>query len=153
MPAEGRSMTLFSKRQAQDPGGKPVPETSISYLDQGSKISGQLFFARPALIAGQIDGEIDGTEVTIAESAVLSARVRAESVVVCGEVKGDITASVRIELRSAAKVIGNLTAPTLVVEEGATLEGECAVSPPFVQEERTAIPRRKDAPMRSAIQA
>jgi cytoskeletal protein CcmA (bactofilin family) len=55
-------------------------------------------------LEGQLDGEIDGTEITIAASGVVSARVRAESVLVWGALNGEITASRRIEIHSAVKI-------------------------------------------------
>jgi cytoskeletal protein CcmA (bactofilin family) len=101
--------------------------SAVAYLDRGSKISGQLHFEGTVRIDGNLDGEVDGKEITIGESAVATAQIRADSIVVSGKVKGDITATQRIELRPTAKVIGNLTAPKLIVHEGAVLEGHCSM--------------------------
>ena len=101
-----------------------------AYLDQGSKISGKLSFDGPARIDGQVDGEITAKDsLTIGESAVVTAQIKAASVIVAGKVSGDITARQRIEIRPSAKVLGNLTAPILVVHEGALFEGHCAMQP------------------------
>ena len=57
-------------------------------------------------------------------------------------------ASQRIEIRPSAKVIGNLTAPVLVVHEGALFEGHCSMQPEgsqgskvtvFAKDERVAV--------------
>lgn len=101
--------------------------TGSAYLDRGAKISGKLHFEGPARIDGQVDGEVVGKDITIGESAVVTAQITAESVVVCGKVKGEITASQRIEIRPTAKVSGNISAPKLVVQEGAVFEGNCAM--------------------------
>jgi len=104
-------------------GGQPR-----AYLDVGSKISGKLSFEGPARIDGQVDGEINAKEVlTIGESAVVTAQIHAGSVIVSGKVSGDIVAAQRIEVRPSAKVLGNLTSPVLVIEEGALFEGHCAM--------------------------
>jgi len=100
---------------------------AATYLDRGTMISGKLHFEGTARIDGNIDGEIDGKEITIGESAVATAQIRADSIVVCGKVKGEITATQRVEIRSTAKVIGNITAPKLIVEEGAIFEGQCSM--------------------------
>ena len=93
----------------------PAPLEVCSYLDQGSKVSGKLNFEGPARIDGQIDGEIVAKDsILIGENAVLTAGIRAASIIVAGEVKGEITASQRIELRPSARVLGKLTAPKLV---------------------------------------
>ncbi len=103
------------------------PASAAAYLDRGSKISGKLHFEGAARIDGNLDGEIDAKEITIGESAVATAQIRAESIVVSGKVKGDITATDRIELRATAKVIGDITAPKVIVHEGAVLEGHCSM--------------------------
>jgi cytoskeletal protein CcmA (bactofilin family) len=101
--------------------------SSAGYLDQGTKISGKLRFEGPARIDGNIDGEIDGKEITIGESAAVTAQIRADSIVVHGKVKGEITATQRIEIHPTAKIIGNITAPKLIIHEGAIFEGQCSM--------------------------
>ena len=99
-----------------------------AYLDRGTKITGKLHFEGPAKIDGHVEGEIKGKDITIGESAVVTAQITAESVVVCGKVDGEIVASKRIEIRPTAKVAGNVTTPVLVIQEGAHFEGHCAMA-------------------------
>jgi cytoskeletal protein CcmA (bactofilin family) len=103
------------------------PASAAAYLDRGTKISGKLHFEGAARIDGNLDGEVDGKEITIGESSVVTAQVRADSIVVSGKVKGDITATQRIELRPTAKIIGNITSPKVIVHEGAVFEGHCSM--------------------------
>ena len=120
-----------------------------AYLDSGSKISGKLSFDGPTRIDGQVDGEITGKDsLTIGESAVVTAQIKAASIIVAGKISGDLTATQRIEIRPSAKVIGNLTAPVLVVHEGALFEGHCSMQPEasqgakvtvFAKDERVAV--------------
>jgi cytoskeletal protein CcmA (bactofilin family) len=109
----------------------PIPmSNSSAYLDAGSRIAGKLSFETPARIDGQVEGEINAKDsLTIGESAVVAAQIRAASVVVAGKVSGDIVALQRIEIRPSAKVLGNITAPVLVINEGALFEGHCAMQP------------------------
>jgi len=101
--------------------------SAAGYLDHGTKISGKLHFDGPARIDGTIDGEVDGKEITIGESAVVTAQIRADSIVVCGKVKGEIIATDRIEIRPTAKLVGNIAAPKLIIHEGAIFEGQCSM--------------------------
>jgi hypothetical protein len=69
------------------------PESKMTeahaYLDPGSSVSGKLEFEGPALIYGHIEGEIDATDVVmIGEGAVLTAQVKAASVLIAGIIKG-----------------------------------------------------------------
>jgi cytoskeletal protein CcmA (bactofilin family) len=129
------------------PIGRPMVTSPApgAYLDSGSKISGKLTFDGPTKIDGQVDGEIAAKDgLTIGESAVVTAQIKAASIVVAGKVSGDIQASNRIEIRPSAKVIGNLTAPVLVVHEGATFEGHCSMSPEGSREDRKVTMLPKD---------
>ena len=111
------------------PPAKKMVESSVpagALLGYGTKVIGQLHFEGSVRIDGNVDGEIDGKEITIGETAVVTAQIRADSIVVCGKIEGDITATQRIEIRSTAKVSGDITAPTLVIKEGATFEGRCS---------------------------
>lgn len=97
-------------------------------LGQGSRVEGRLFFEGSVRIDGQIDGEINAQDtVIIGESAVITAQVQANTVIVQGHVTGDITARKRVELRAPAKLTGNISTPTLVVNEGVTFEGHCTM--------------------------
>lgn len=124
---------------------KPMATTNNSsnasaYLDAGSRINGKLSFETPAHIDGQVDGEISAKDsLTIGESAVVAAQIKADSVVVAGKVSGDIVAIHRIEIRPSAKVLGNITAPTLVINEGALFEGHCAMQPEGHEDRKVTV--------------
>lgn len=118
----------------------PLGTDARAYLDKGSKISGKLFFEGPVRIDGQVDGEISANDsVAIGESAIVTAQLKAASVVIAGKISGDIIASKRIEIRPTAKVFGNLTTPVLVVHDGALFEGHCSMNAE-VKEERKVTP-------------
>src|SRR5208337_3175859 len=126
----------------------PASSEGRAYLDRGSKISGKISFEGPARIDGEVDGEIVAKDsITIGESAVVTAHIRAASVSVAGKVSGDITASQRIDIRPSAKVSGNITAPVLSVQEGALFEGHCSMQPEGVREDRkvTVFPKEERA--------
>ena len=93
--------------------------SAAGYLDRGTKISGKVHFEGPA--------RIDGKEITIGESAAVTAQIRADSIVVCGKVKGEIIATQKIEIHPTAKIVGNITAPKLIIHEGAIFEGQCSM--------------------------
>jgi cytoskeletal protein CcmA (bactofilin family) len=76
-------------------------------------------------IRGRFDGEADITgTLVIEESAVISATLAANQVVVRGAVLGDITAKDVIALDASAKVVGNLKAARVVIALGAQIRGE-----------------------------
>jgi len=147
-PSPTASTTPFASSNAPSapranasPGGEPR-----ACLDRGSKITGKVSFEGPARIEGEVDGEINSKDsVVISESAVVTAQIRAASVSVAGKVSGDIVATQRIEIRPNAKVSGNITAPVLVVHEGAQFEGHCSMQPESAREDRriTVFPKEE----------
>jgi cytoskeletal protein CcmA (bactofilin family) len=97
-----------------------------AHLTTGCTIIGDLSFDNAARIDGRVDGGIvaTGHHLIIGETAEVNAHIEAVSVVILGRVTGDIKAK-RIEIGASAKIAGNLSSPTLVVEPGAILDGLC----------------------------
>ena len=149
-PAPTSSTASFTPPSHSAP---PVSRASASSagegracLDRGSKITGKVVFEGAARIEGEVDGEITAKDsLVIGESAVITAQIRAASVSVAGKVSGDIVATQRIEIRPNAKVSGNITAPILVVHEGAQFEGHCSMQPEGVRDDRrvTVFPKEE----------
>ena len=122
-----------------------TPSRSRTYFDPSSEVSGKFNFAEPARIDGRVDGEINAQDnLTIGKSAVVTAKIKAVSIIVAGTVSGEISASQRIELYASARVSGNLTAPKLVVHEGAVFEGHCAMPAQAARAERKLAVLRKE---------
>jgi len=148
-PAPAPSTSSPTPAPAPRVSNGPAPADGRAYLDRGSKISGKISFEGPARIDGEVDGEVNAKDsLTIGESAVITAHIRAASVSVAGKVSGDIVATQRIEIRPSAKVSGNITAPTLSILEGALFEGHCSMQPEGVREDRkvTVFPKEERVP-------
>ena len=96
-----------------------------SRIGKGAKASGKLTFRGAAKIEGEADGEITGDEVVIASGAVVSARVSATRVIIAGSFNGEVTARERVELMPTARARCTITTPSLVLNEGATFDGDC----------------------------
>jgi cytoskeletal protein CcmA (bactofilin family) len=63
--------------------------------------------------------------LVIGESGTVDADVKIGYMVIDGEVKGNIQATDRVEIHSNGRVIGTITTPKLIIEEGAYLEATC----------------------------
>ncbi len=99
-----------------------------AFLGKGTKVNGKLVFEGTGRIEGQVEGEIAAQDtLTIGEGAVVKAKISGTSVIIEGRVTGDVTARQRLELRASSRVQGNITTPSLVVHEGAALEGQCSM--------------------------
>jgi cytoskeletal protein CcmA (bactofilin family) len=98
--------------------------TSSSRIGKGALISGKVDFGKMARIEGEAEGEITGDYIEIAPSAVVRARITANTLKVSGQVNGEIVARERIELLPTARLQCTITSPILVVTEGAQLDGD-----------------------------
>lgn len=167
-PVQPLPVTQAAVPPSSAPAEKPLtpnrPATTESrnsaegraYLDSGSKISGKLMFEGPIRIDGQVDGEITAKEsLVIGETAVVTAQIKANAIVVAGKVSGDIFATQRLEIRPSARVIGNLTSPVLIVHEGAMFEGHCSMQPEGTREDRklAVFPKEERVPQVAQKQA
>src|SRR3989338_8047511 len=102
-------------------------EAASKFLEVDASMQGSLVFKDPVNL--QINGRFEGTLQTrghliIGERAHVQANVEGEAIIVAGELHGDIKASERLELRSTARVFGELHTPALLVHEGAVIQGQ-----------------------------
>jgi cytoskeletal protein CcmA (bactofilin family) len=99
-----------------------------AFLGRGTRVSGKIAFEGPARIEGQVEGEVVASEsLLVGETAVLNAQISGGTVVIHGKVTGDINATKRLEIRAPGRVYGNVTTPSLVIEEGVVFEGHCSM--------------------------
>ncbi|MGH8013367.1 MAG: bactofilin family protein [Candidatus Binataceae bacterium] len=96
-----------------------------SRIGKGTKISGKLSFRAPARIEGEAEGEVTGDDIVIAQGAVVTARISAARLVVAGVVNGEIIARERVEVLATARLHCTISTPKLVLNEGATFDGDC----------------------------
>ncbi len=93
-------------------------------LGRGSEFEGKLTFEGTVRIDGKFSGEISTNDIlVIGEGAKVQAEINAGSVVINGEVQGNIRAKTSIELHQPAKVKGNLETPMLSIDKGVIFEG------------------------------
>jgi cytoskeletal protein CcmA (bactofilin family) len=100
-----------------------------AFIDEGSEIEGKYTFSGTVMINGKLRGEIETNDTLIVgDKGVVNAAIRAGTVVVSGEVVGNIVATERVELRGTARMFGDVEAPVVVVEEGVLFEGHCRMN-------------------------
>lgn len=137
-------MSLFG-REDRFQGQKATQKEDVMATSPAPTSAGgnRTIFARPTRIEGKVlgsgdihvEGEIKGSinvtgELLVADSGQVEAKVHARNVTVSGHVKGDISATERIELAPSANVEGNMTAPRILIRDGATFEGQVLMKDP-----------------------
>ena len=88
-------------------------------------IKGELSGSEDLTIEGQVEGKIELRQnvLTIGPNARIKAQVFAKSVVVQGQVTGDVTASERVDIRDNGSVDGDLVSPRVAIADGAHFRG------------------------------
>lgn len=95
-------------------------------LGRGSEFEGKLTFEGTVRIDGKFNGTIVTNDVlVIGEGAKVSAEISAGTIIVHGEVSGNVKAKTSVELHHPAKMKGNIDTPSLMIEKGVVFEGQC----------------------------
>jgi cytoskeletal protein CcmA (bactofilin family) len=97
-----------------------------AFLGKDTDFEGKLSFSGTVRIDGIFKGEIFTEGIlSVGETAVIQADIHASSIIIKGEVRGNIFASNRIEMLAPGKVFGNIKAPTITIDEGVLFKGNC----------------------------
>jgi cytoskeletal protein CcmA (bactofilin family) len=88
-------------------------------------IKGELSGSEDLTIEGQVEGKIELRQniLTIGPNAKIKAQVFAKTVIVQGEVHGNVTAAERVDIRDNGSVDGDLSAPRVAIADGAHFRG------------------------------
>jgi cytoskeletal protein CcmA (bactofilin family) len=72
-----------------------------------------------------VEGSINlaGNRVTIGRNGVVAANINAREIVVLGKVRGNLTASDRVDIRSDGSLTGDVIAARISIEDGAFFKG------------------------------
>jgi cytoskeletal protein CcmA (bactofilin family) len=126
LAAAPQGVTIVERRRADDTAGAAAGTSA--FLGSGCRINGKVELEGVARIEGHVEGDVvaQGTLI-VGENAVVKAKVSGATVIVHGRITGDVTVRERLEIRAQGSVIGNVSAPKLVVHEGGTLEGQCSM--------------------------
>ncbi|GHV63321.1 hypothetical protein AGMMS49587_12970 [Spirochaetia bacterium] len=90
--------------------------------------SGTLNIEKSFLIRGRLTGDINAQGfLVIDEEAVVEANINASRVVIRGSVKGNVTASEKVEITITGRLIGNAAAPEISMEPGCVFNGQCTM--------------------------
>jgi len=121
--------TAMEMREAVLPAAPAVrtvaPSTSV---DASTEFAGRLRCKQTLRIDGRIEGEVECEKaVLVGEGARVHASIAADEVKISGLVEGNIAARRKITLERTAVVIGDLTTPGIVIEEGAKLKGRIVI--------------------------
>ncbi|MBI5507400.1 MAG: polymer-forming cytoskeletal protein [Deltaproteobacteria bacterium] len=109
-------------------------------IGRGLFIKGELHGEEDLIIEGRVEGEITLKKHLLIESTgIILADIQTENITIKGEMRGNMTATDKVEIHTSARVVGDITAPRVVIEDGAKFKGhidmpEGAMPPPKKRE-------------------
>src|SRR3982751_5485624 len=88
-------------------------------------IKGEVTGSESLYIDGRVEGSINlaGNRVTVGRNGVVNANINAREIVVLGKVRGNLTASDRVDIRSDGSLTGDVVAARISIEDGAFFKG------------------------------
>lgn len=94
-------------------------------ITRGVEVSGDVLFADALQVDGKVMGKVvsESGSLVIEQTGEVQADIDVGVCVIRGTLRGNVSARSRVEIYKTARVQGDITAPVLLVEEGAFLSG------------------------------
>jgi len=134
------SGSLYPAANAGSPSSRAVSESESmardikegrlsGFIGSGTVLTGETTFHAMLRVDGHLTGSVASESGTliVGSTGRVDANILVAAAMINGTVNGDIIVSERLELGRTARIVGNIQAPRLVIEDGAILEGSCSM--------------------------
>ncbi len=111
------------------PAAEPARPAAVTgeqaTIGKGLFIKGEITGSESLYIDGKIEGTINlpGNRLTIGKNGQVNASVNAREIVVLGKVKGNVSATDRVDIRAEGSLTGDVSAARISIEDGAFFKG------------------------------
>lgn len=103
---------------------KDIPADSISLLSKNVRIEGEIQGPENLHVEGYLKGAVElSGDIFIGNTGIVEADVEAKNIIIQGEVTGNVKAHRQLEIHPTGKLIGDCTAASIDIKEGAVFEG------------------------------
>ena len=87
---------------------------------------GKLSYTGAVRLDGRFKGEIRSDDsLIVGETARIEGEIHVGTAIIQGEIVGNVYAKERVELHHPGRMIGDITTPSVVIDDGAIFEGKC----------------------------
>ncbi len=138
----------------------PKPMTATTISDQATigkslVIKGEVTGSESLYIDGRVEGSIHlpGNRVTVGKNGVVAANITARETVILGKVRGNVSATDRVDIRNEGSLTGDVVAQRISIEDGAFFKGGIDIRKPNVNEKPQAVEGAAATPEKSASRA
>ena len=128
MPAPVSSSPSTPSMSSETAAPRPVATTTTAdqaTIGKSLVIKGEVTGSESLYIDGRVEGSINlaGNRVTVGRNGIVAANINAREIVVLGKVRGNLTASDRVDIRSDGSLTGDVVAARISIEDGAFFKG------------------------------
>jgi len=129
---------------ASAPRNATVTNMEQATIGKSLVIKGEVTGSESLYIDGRVEGSISlaGNRVTIGRNGVVAANITAREIVILGKVRGNLTASDRVDIRNEGSLTGDVIAQRISIEDGAFFKGGIDIRKPGQKVE--SMPENKE---------
>jgi cytoskeletal protein CcmA (bactofilin family) len=101
-------------------------------IGKGLFIKGEINGSESLFVDGKVEGSINlpGNRVTVGRNGQVSANITAREIVVLGKVRGNMSATDRVDIRAEGSLNGDVAAARISIEDGAFFKGGIDIKKP-----------------------
>ena len=101
-------------------------EQEFTQIGRSVQVDGDITGKTDLRIAGKVYGNIsiDG-ELILEKYAIVEGDVKCGAAILAGSIKGDVECKTKLILQDNSKIVGNVKAEQLIINEGAIFQGNC----------------------------
>ena len=123
-PARPATTTPTFEPAAANRAAAAVPADQAT-IGKGLFVKGEIGGSESLFIDGKVEGSINlpGNRVTVGRNGQVSATITAREIVVLGKVRGNVSATDRVDIRAEGALTGDVSAARISIEDGAFFKG------------------------------
>jgi cytoskeletal protein CcmA (bactofilin family) len=114
------------------PAAAPTASGEQAAIGKGLYIKGEITGSESLFIDGKVEGSINlpGNRLTVGRNGQVTASITAREIVVLGKVKGNVSATDRVDIRAEGALTGDVAAARISIEDGAFFKGGIDIRKP-----------------------
>jgi cytoskeletal protein CcmA (bactofilin family) len=114
------------------PSRAPISAGDQATIGKGLLVKGEITGSESLYIDGKVEGSINlpGNRVTVGRNGQVAASIIAREIVVLGKIRGNVSASDRVDIRAEGSLSGDVAAARISIEDGAFFKGGIDIRKP-----------------------
>jgi cytoskeletal protein CcmA (bactofilin family) len=142
----GTATTMTEPTPVAAPRNAALNTNEQATIGKSLVIKGEVSGSESLYIDGRVEGSINlpGNRVTVGRNGVVNANINAREIVVIGKLKGNLTASDRVDIRNEGSLTGDVVAQRISIEDGAFFKGGIDIRKPGQTQQKMEPAQEKE---------